>query len=159
MRIDYEDLFRFTEDDPRELISIVSDTHPDRQNRTGFWLFAEQFDKTPAYYTFGSNSPWNPTYIVYLDFDDEPCAMISYRLKDVHVENTAHIMGVQVLNEYQGNGFAKEIIKETIDIIHEKYPELIGVTVQPYVPSLIDFYKKLGFVQYNNRTDLMIKYY
>lgn len=159
MFIEFEDLFKFTEDDPRELLSIVANTHPDRQSRTGFWLFAEQFDELPAYYTFGADSVWNPTYTVYLDVDDVPCAMISYRTKHPNAKNTAHIMGIQVLDEYQGNGLAKEIIKETLDIIHTKYPELAGVTVQPYEPSLIEFYKRLGFVPYNNVDGLMIKYY
>lgn len=141
----FDDLERTIVKDANTLKSILKETNTDFLYKKGFWLFAEEFNKDDAHLEFGESSPWDPTYFVYRDYDDNVVAMRSFRVKDLYINGYAHMIAMQVLDEYKGNGLSEDITEDTIKYIKQHYPNIIGVTLVPREPSLENLYKKYGY--------------
>lgn len=145
-KIIFSDLSRDIVKDKNTLLRILYETDTDFQSRTGFWLFASEFCKDEhAYLEFGPDSVWDPTYFVYTDIDDNVVAMRAFRIKDPIIPGYAHMIAMQVLDEYKGNHLSAGIIKDTIKYVKQHYPEIKGLTLECFEPSLENLYSRYGY--------------
>lgn len=134
------------------LLKIISNSKPNKETNTGFWLFDECIKKDSVYSKI-NEGPWYIKYIVYL-YENKPIALRSFsedyytkyesdkKLKE-QFKNYVRLFDFQVDSKYKGNRIQQYAWNHLKEIEQKKGFE--GFTLMCYEESLQQKYKNDGF--------------
>lgn len=134
------------------LLKIITNSKPNKETNTGFWLFDECIKKDSVYSKI-NEGPWYIKYIVYL-YENKPIALRSFsedyytkyesdkKLKE-QFKNYVRLFDFQVDSKYKGNRIQQYAWNHLKEIEQKKGFE--GFTLMCYEESLQQKYKNDGF--------------
>jgi GNAT superfamily N-acetyltransferase len=147
MRVDLSKIKKSIIYDVNSIKKIVSMSHPDVQDETGFWLYATELDKG----CFERSEQTNNLYTIVYVYNRSIIGMVTFRTDYLFQKDHIHIMALQVLPEYGHNGLGAQLVQDVWRWAAQHKPEFIGIDLQTYKPSLEPFYSKLGFKKLQNK--------
>lgn len=134
--------------DYNELLKIIKNSNPNKENNTGFWLFDECIKKDKNYLNI-DDKPFYIQYIVYF-YENTPIAMRSFSTKyyihynhDEKFKKFVHLFDFQVDSKYKGNNLQEYAWNHLENIVKKHGYE--GFTLMCYEKSLKNKYLKNGF--------------
>ncbi|HRG01041.1 MAG: GNAT family N-acetyltransferase [Bacteroidia bacterium] len=107
----------------------------------------------------------------FLNYETEVAGYLKLNVKKSQTEDLGNdcveIERIYIKKEYQGKAFGKALMEKAIDIAKQSYYKYIWLAVWEHNTKAINFYKKLGFIEFDKHTfqlgddlqiDIMMKF-
>lgn len=132
-----------SENNKEYIQKAISSSNPNKDNKTGFWLFNEDIQKSSMYLDFDK---YDLVYTISLDNNNKPVGMVcvSNNYEAItgkkETEGYAGLLCIQSLKKGEGDTLMKYIINKEKTLYNKK-----GIILTCYTKELVSFYNKYGF--------------